>query len=71
MLAGQQTERADACSASHCAHHVPDAHRREHPHPAEGQIRRQDAAHAERVLIFHWLWVGLRGKRRPSGLQNG
>lgn len=49
LFLDQQTERADARPPGHRPHHVPHAHRREHPHPAEGEVRRQDAAHAERV----------------------
>lgn len=49
LVLDQQTEWADARPAGHRSHHVPNAHRWEHSHPAEGEVRRQDAANAERV----------------------
>lgn len=57
VVLDQQAERADARSAGHRPHHVPDAHRREHSHPAEGEIRRQDATNAERVRAIPALRI--------------
>lgn len=49
VILDQQAEWADARSAGHRSHYVPDAHWWEHSHPAEGEIWRQDATNAERV----------------------
>lgn len=57
VVLDQQAEWADARSAGHRSHHVPHAHWWEHSHPAEGEIRRQDAANAERVRTPLALYI--------------
>lgn len=57
VIVDQQAEWADARSAGHRSHHVPNAHWWEHSHPAEGEIRRQDAANAERVRKLLALYI--------------